>query len=183
MKKLSKIDESVWADIHRRSNGENVRKEDDISNVRHMKPIDLGDYTTVLWADEDLKVYDEYWFNYIDAEKYLKDTGWRLPTRKEAEELFYIFNGDSFKREDTKYIFTIDDSSLIFEAKGFKYSDTEKIIYEKHYNCWTSTVSSAKNETHYKLSLEPHYGTIARFHSTYPFHDLNRLCVRPVKDK
>lgn len=28
MKKLSKIDESIWADIHKRSNGEIIRKED-----------------------------------------------------------------------------------------------------------------------------------------------------------
>ena len=29
MKKLSKINESIWSDIHKRSNGEKVRKEDD----------------------------------------------------------------------------------------------------------------------------------------------------------
>ena len=30
MKKLSKLDESIWADIHKRSNGSQIRKEDDI---------------------------------------------------------------------------------------------------------------------------------------------------------
>jgi hypothetical protein len=35
MKRLSKIDESVWADIHKRSNGSQERKEDDI-NVMDM---------------------------------------------------------------------------------------------------------------------------------------------------
>ena len=33
MKKLSKIDESVWADIYDRSTGETVRKEDDVQNM------------------------------------------------------------------------------------------------------------------------------------------------------
>jgi len=31
MKKLSDINESVWSDIHKRSNGEQIRKEDDVN--------------------------------------------------------------------------------------------------------------------------------------------------------
>lgn len=41
MKKLSNITESVWADIHRRSNGTQVRKEDDING---MDPDRFWDY-------------------------------------------------------------------------------------------------------------------------------------------
>ena len=41
MKKLSNIDESVWSDIHKRSNGTQTRKEDDIN---HMNRDEFFDY-------------------------------------------------------------------------------------------------------------------------------------------
>lgn len=41
MRKLSKITESVWSDIHRRSNGIQVKKEDD---VNHLDQDGLFDY-------------------------------------------------------------------------------------------------------------------------------------------
>ena len=181
MNKLSKIDESVWADMHRRSNGDIIRKEDEIGNLHKLEPVDMGG--SILWADRDFQIDGNFWFTYKDAEESLQGTDWRLPTREEAEELFYLFNSDHFSKEGVKYIFTNNDTSLVFINLGIKYGDNEKIIKPNDYHCWTSTISSPTNQTHYKLSLEPSGISSAKFYCSYPMHDYNGLCVRPVKDK
>ena len=63
MRKLSQIMESVWADIHKRSNGVQVRKEDDIN---HLDQDELFDYiqehyicTSYSFSNYHQPVYDD----------------------------------------------------------------------------------------------------------------------------
>ena len=52
MKKLSNINESTWGEMRQRSSGQIIRKEDDITNIKSLEPVDMG--VSVLWADRDL---------------------------------------------------------------------------------------------------------------------------------
>lgn len=80
MKRLSNIEESVWSDIHKRSNGGEIRKEDNPTNIKEIKPVDMG--VTVLWADRDLEWKDGgCYFNYNEASDIIKNSKWRIPTK------------------------------------------------------------------------------------------------------
>ena len=57
MKKLSKIDESVWADIHKRSNGTQTRKEDDVNNMNRDEFFDYLDEHYVYTSKENPEYY------------------------------------------------------------------------------------------------------------------------------
>lgn len=180
---MKRLSESIWSNINKRSEGTLDRQEDIIGNIKELKPIDLGG--SILWADRDFQIDGNFWFTYKDAVENLQGTDWRLPTREEAEELFYLFNSENFSKDGVKYIFTNNDSSLVFINLGIKYGDNEKIIKPNDYHSWTSTISSPTNQTHYKLSLESSgvSSSSAKFYCSYPMHDSNGLCVRPVKDK
>ena len=120
MKRLSKIDESAWGEMRKRSSGEVQRKEDIInSNVKDMKPVDLG--LSVLWADIDLVIDDEYEFTIDEIKDYAPD-GWRRPTRKEADELLtdaqWSNNWDSIcisHDKDKDRLYFISENKLKFE--------------------------------------------------------------------
>ena len=85
MKKLSNINESVWSNIHKRSNGSSERKEDMIkTNIKDMIPVDIG--VSVLWADRDLEINEEVDLTFDEIKNFEID-GWRLPMQNEADEL------------------------------------------------------------------------------------------------
>ena len=57
MKKLSEITESIWSDMQERGTGDTIKKEDQIiTNIKDMKPVDLGSDVPVYFADIDLEV-------------------------------------------------------------------------------------------------------------------------------
>jgi hypothetical protein len=60
MKKLSNIDESFWGDVHRRSRGDEIRKEDDINNYNLDAFYDyLNDHYWCNAAGHRIKKYPE----------------------------------------------------------------------------------------------------------------------------
>lgn len=191
MKKLSNINESVWADIHKRSNGVKVRKEDEIGNLSKLKPIDMGG--TVLWADDDLSLKDEddCYFTFDEVFELIKNSGWRLPTLEEVAELDDIYKKGSFWENDDRFVFDGFPHQLVFFKKGLIYtSASDKPIDKDYYYCWTSTLFPNNNR----------FANIFTFSDGKPCHTpLNdqhnvndsvtqdttngKLCVRLVKDK
>ena len=81
------LNESVWTDIHKRSNGAKERREDEIiTNINDITPVDVGNDIDVLWADRDLEINGE---TYLPAEQIVdfEMNGWRIPTLPEANDL------------------------------------------------------------------------------------------------
>lgn len=177
MKKLSNIDESVWADIHKRSNGSQDRKEDNLTNTTNLKkiiPIDL--HCSVLWADRDLEYNDgSYYFDFNEVNDILKKSEWRLPTQNEVTELF--INASIIKATTEECIIADDNKSvsLTFYKHGYQ-TDFNKVFDEETYCFWTSTKDHTDSDYHI-------FGCIKRYMSLYTSNDKNRLCVRLVKDK
>ena len=177
MRKLSKIDESIWSDIHKRSNGTQERKEDETTNIKDMIPVDMG--VTVLWADRDLETKDgSCYFDYNEVSNIIKNSKWRIPTKQESYELFQytgmIKNTDEVCIQEGKF----DNApQLIFDKKGFQYGDSDKIFQKSTYAMWTST-EAHEDEAYYMC-------VITRMNDNHftPMHYGNRLCVRLVKDR
>ena len=115
MKKLSKIIESVWSDMQERGTGDLEKKEDTIGNSNVLKPVDLGG--SVYWADKNLEVDGQVLFNFNDTIELIRNLrGWRLPTVKEASELY----GHNIYY-DPNYIYLDDDRKISFAKDGVGY--------------------------------------------------------------
>ena len=127
MKKLSKINESTWGEMRKRSSGEVERKEDIIGNIQSLKPIDMGG--SVLWADQNL-IYDgEEIFTYDEANDLIYNSEWRLPTLKEVAELV---DGHNIYY-DSKYVYIDNPKKISFKKCGCGYPtfiiDENKCFY------------------------------------------------------
>jgi uncharacterized protein (TIGR02145 family) len=177
MKKLSNITESLWTDIQRRSAGDNIRKEDDLTNIRELVPVDMG--VSVLWADRDLEWKDgNCYFDFNEVSNIIKKTKWRIPTKQESYELFryttMIKNTDEVCIQEGEFD---DKPQLIFDKKGYQYGDNDKVFQKSTYAMWTST-KAIEHEAYYM-------SVIARINDTHftSMHYGNRLCVRLVKDR
>jgi len=188
MKKLSKIDESVWGGMLDRSTGDTVRKEDDITNIKFLKPIDMGG--SVLWADEDLKIGDDYLFTFHEAFELIKNSEWRLPTLKEVAEL------DNFEVEiidhdgaDLYYEYIIygPSKTLNFNGRGLYYSDKVNIVTDTdYYFAWTSDLYN--NHQVHIITFDDDKLIHSKIDSTSIMDQVTndisgKLCVRLVKDK
>ena len=178
MKKLSNIlDESVWGGMLDRSTGDSIRKEDDLTNIRELVPVDMG--VSVLWADRDLERKDgNCYFDFNEASNIIKNSKWRIPTKQESYELFQyttmIKNTDEVCIQEGEFD---DKPQLIFDKKGYQYGDNDKVFQKSTYAMWTSTEASEPEA--YYMSV------VARLNDTHftSMHYGNRLCVRLVKDK
>ena len=104
------ITESVWSDIHKRSNGELERKEDKLNmNTHMMNPVDLGSDVPVYFADIDLEVNGENEFTWEEVLNFLPEiekTGWKLLCGpRGVQHLFYNgnqpprFNDDDYEKQ------------------------------------------------------------------------------------
>ena len=136
MKKLSKITESVWSDMQDRGIGDLEKKEDTIGNSNILKPVDLGG--SVYWADKDLVVDDQELFTFYDAVEVIRNLrGWRLPTRKEASELY----GHNMYY-DPNYVYLDDDRKISFKKAGAGYFNQNNMPYTldegRSFYGWTS---------------------------------------------
>ena len=178
------LTESFWGDVHKRSRGDEVRKEDEIGNLRSLKSVDMGG--SVLWADQNL-IYDgDEIFTFEDANNLISDSGWRLPTRKEVAEL----DGHNIYY-DTQYIYLDDDKKLSFKKCGCGYTpkagkpftlDENKAFYG-----WTSEpYQYSSNDIHvfildhFELAYSPEKETI---NNQVTQNAGTKCCVRLVKDK
>lgn len=110
---MKKLSESVWSDIHKRSNGEQLRKEDTYKfNIDELKEIDLGPQVPFYWADIDLKANGDTEFNRDTVDEMLpqiKKTGWRLPYGPFELKSFIksIIRYDCFTTEFKSYFYGI----------------------------------------------------------------------------
>ena len=143
---MKKLSESVWMEIHKHSNGDVERKEDD-TNIRRLKPVDLGG--SVLWADKDLVVRGNCLFTYDEVKAMIEDLNWRLPTRKEVAEL----EGHNMYY-DSNYVYLDDDLKISFTKAGVGYMDHRNQPYTldagKSFYGWTSELYRS-NSMHFFL--------------------------------
>lgn len=189
MKRLSKIDESVWSDMHKRSNGVSIRKEDETNNLHYLEPLDMGG--SILWADCDLALNDgDCYFTFDEVFELIKDSDWRLPTLEEVAELDDLYDKGLFSADDKAFYFQYEGNTLIFEKKGLVYTTAgNSPIDMDFYYGWTSTFYRNNNR----------YVNILTFDNDHPIHTLlnsndasdavtqdthnGKLCVRLVKNK
>lgn len=173
MKKLSNITESIWSDMEDRGTGDVIKNEDEcITNIKNLVPIDLGG--SVLWADRDLELQDEtVYFTFRDVAD-IKKGEWRLPTKKEANE---IFSKQNMKHKSNGDYVIMD--KLVFTPRGYV-SGMLNIKYDvgKYYS-WTSTPTNEEYSLRlYAITID---GTVT--HISTSMHSDNKICVRLVKDK
>ena len=171
------VNESVWNDIRKRGNGTDVKKEDELTNIRDIQPVDMG--VSVLWADRDLERKDkddDCFFEFDEANEIIKNTDWRIPTKDETYELFRY--AKELKNTDDVCIIRgdFDDGpELEFYKKGFKYANSDKLTWNNAHFSWTTTHTD-NSETYFM-------STIKEFQYFSPMHNRNKICVRLVKDK
>ena len=104
------VNESIWSNINKRSEGRIERKEDQlITNIKEIEPVDLGSDVPVYFADRDLEVNGEIEFTWDEVLGFIlqiEKTGWELPTGpKGMQYLFYFgnqpprFNDEDYKKK------------------------------------------------------------------------------------
>ena len=173
---MKKLSESIWSDMEDRGTEDVIKNEDEyITNIKNLVPVDLGG--SVLWADRDLELQDEtVYFTFKDVAD-IKKGEWRLPTKKEANEIFSQKNLTHKSNGD--YVIM---NKLIFTPRGYVagISDT-KYDVGKYYS-WTSTPTDEYGHSIgsrlYAITIN---GTVTHI-STSMYGD-NKICVRLVKDK
>lgn len=170
---MKKLSESIWMDIHKQSSGDIDRQEDDYTNIRLIKPVDMG--VSVLWSDRDLELQDgSYTFEYDDISNVIQKSKWRIPTKEEVSELFESANRiDQAFKTCTIY----GKSKIIFNKRVYvmpPFGSEEK----KHswaYSAWTS--DEAENNGHWGFDI---FETMSYKPITY---SKCKLSVRLVQDK
>ena len=169
------IGESIWSDIQDRSSGEIERKEDEIvSNIKELKPVDMG--VSVLWADRDLESVENVYFSFPDANKIIKNSGWRLPTFNEMLELNKNVIIYKNTLEEYRLCYYKTHGDLTFEKCGYQYADEDRILNTDSYYTWTSDTVKSGSEVYLTICIR-------KFITSVPMHYMNRCCVRLVKDK
>ncbi len=194
MKKLSNIKESIWSDMQDRSSGDTIRKEDDITNIKSLVPVDMGG--SVLWADNDLSLKNgDCYFSFDEVFELIKNSGWRLPTLEEVAELDVFSNIGKINPSEynDKYVIDGEDSSgsprqLVFFNKGFIHHLIKNRIIDKdkYYYGWTSDLydnTSAHIFTfdYFKIIHSPINNK--RVVDQVIQNKIDRCCIRLVKDK
>lgn len=189
VKDKKKVNESVWSDIHKRSNGDQIRKEDEFSNLKYLKPLDMGG--SVLWANNDIELKDgDSYFTFDEAFELVKNSGWRLPTLEEVAELDVLYNRGSYSSDSEAFYFKHNSNVLVFEKKGFIYlTASDKPIDIDFYYCWTSTLLKSNNRFAHILTFDNDHP----IHTPLNYTNINdtvaqditngKLCIRLVKDK
>ena len=164
MKKLSKLNESLWADVQNQASGNVIKKEDEFNP----EYIDFGPDTTVYWATELLEINGRRRFKFDEVKDFNKN-GWRLPTEKEVKQVDFDNRLEKMS--------THKDSTYLQFPEG---TITVKVQDPSCFHMWMWTKSGYENYT----SRADAYG-----YDYYKFEicDYNketaRLCVFLVKDK
>lgn len=168
-------------EIHKHSNGDVERKEDD-TNIRRLKPVDLGG--SVFWADKDLIVGGECLFTFKEANEIIEGLNWRLPTRKEVAEL----EGHNMYY-DSNYVYLDDDRKISFTKAGCGYMDHNNKPYSldegRSFYGWTSEVYRSNSMHDFivendSISYSPDN---ANDMTAICQNKTSRLCVKLVRDK
>ena len=193
LRKKDNVSESVWADIHKRSNGDAIRKEDEIGNLHKLKSIDMGG--SVYWADEDLKYDGKTHFLFDEIQELIQNSGWRLPTRKDIDEL----DRYCVLKSNKDYLYLTNKSQVLtFNRNGMIYNTSvshgnEVVTYLSEYWGWTSEEVSGGTTVHCFIITDNDviYTPLTNnsgnsWHSTMDIISTDRtakLCVRLVKNK
>ena len=180
---MRKLSESVWGDVRRRAEGQDIRKEDTIGNLAELKPVDMGG--SVLWANQELVVEGECLFTWDEANELIGGQAWRLPTKKEVAEL------DGINRYyDKEYIYFGDDRKLAFRKSGtafiFHGIETKLDEYKVFYG-WTSEPYEFSAKSIHALVIDDYnlsYSPLNKRISDQVTKDKDSKCsVRLVKNK
>lgn len=169
-KKVKKLKESIWSDMEDRGYGEATKKEDEIGNLKELKPVDIG--LSVLWADDDFKFPDQEKFTYHEVEEYIKDTEWRLPTSEEAWELINAEYDSHFEY----IIYKGNGNSITFNGQGYIEKGSDSVLGPSNYFCWTSTPVKLWSGMICLVASGMGRGVSEKSKD-------DRLCIRLVKDK
>lgn len=193
MKKLSKIDESAWGEMRRRSSGKSERKEDTfVFNIKDMKPVDLGKDFPVYWADIDLEANGEDRFNWEETENMIpqiEKTGWRLP--KGPNEIYNMFGKNIRKRDEYLHRFWNSGKGIIeSEETGEKLEFIADNPHCVSYWCTDDWVYRSpggrinfENERCFDVGLHSSYEGNFSLISTNNMERTRRIKIRLVKDK
>ena len=189
------VNESVWVDIHKRSNGIKTRKED-ATNIDSIKPVDIG--ASVLWADRDLEKQGEYLFAFDEIPP-INSKEWRLPTKEEIDELELKFFGEAVEvyhsehsyslqyiksnmkitLENGSLIYRDGDVELVFEARGSVFPGNTRADYVgRFYDGWGDDNTKDDRDD---CANSYHFGKES-FKSGLCLKN-GKNCVRLVKDK
>ena len=161
------IKESVWSDMHKRSNGEQERKEDSFNP----EYVDFGENTTVYWAKDALEIDGKNKFYFEDVENY-NNNGWRLPTVEEVSQINF---------QDCRRSWYRDDDGVGYHwiklKNGTLRIKTEESIYGFH--AWTKDRSEKWQNQAYDYG----YDNTTKFKIDFSNIHQTRLYVFLVKDK
>ena len=142
------VNESFWGDVHKRSRGDEIRKED----AYNPEYIDFGEDTTVYWAKHNFEIDGETRFTFDEVKDFNND-GWRLPTTEEVQQLQWKGAYTNFR-----------DNTIDFLARGPKESRGQYLKLTRNYTgkgsdgsigdmrnstltpLWTSTISGWNKE-------------------------------------
>ena len=134
MKKLSKIDESVWSDIHKRSNGETIRKED---GKKVHTCIDVDIYLQNVsdsYYEELIKEILNYNSRYVDYKVGIVNTRDKAYTTEEMKNIrafeapyTYLIHDGGHGTDLIAEFWTYD------EVKDFDLDDFEDRVLEEDY--------------------------------------------------
>ena len=164
MKKLSKIDESAWGDMRKRSSGEQIRKEDEFNP----EYIDFGEGTSVVWATEALEIEGEVKFSFEDVKNY-NNNGWRLPTVKEVQQI-------DFNRDNVRIYWVSGYNTLQFPEGKIKIHTDES---GRGFHMWTKDRHEKWNNDAYTYGYDNSY----TFNIDSTNIHINKCYVFLVKDK
>jgi len=151
---------------------------EDVKNQQELiKPVDLG--LSVYWSDQnwgqDNYNVDGTFYMYDEIDGILRDSGWRLPTKAEFEELIVLAPENNY-RQRKRYDMTFkseSDSSITLPTPGVM------VKGELHYKDEKGSYIGVNGDNVYALDI-----SIGRVQTRYASKDpVFRYLVRPVKDK
>lgn len=181
-----KMNESVWGNISKRADGTMERKEDLVGNLKLLKPIDIG--CSVLWADQDLEINSNYFFKFDEIQELIKNSGWRLPTIKDVDNL----HRHCTHKKYNNYFLECGKNSIMFNRNGMIYNTSvshgnEIVTYRSEYWGWTSEETGDGSTIHcFIITDNDILYTPLGTRSFGDYIDTDRtakLCVRLIKDK
>jgi hypothetical protein len=193
-KDIITVNESIWSDIHKRSNGETVRKEDEFrSNIKNMKPVDLSSDFPVYWADIDLEVNGDDRFDWEETQsmkEQIEKTGWRLP--KAPQEIYEMFGKNIKKRNEYLHRTWIPNQKGIItnEKTGEKLEFPTTNEYTESYWCdddWIYASNTGRvnfeNERCFDVGKYCAYEGIFSLIRMNNMEKTKKIKIRLVKDK
>lgn len=196
MKKLSKINESLWKpSINRAKSGE-LRGEDIIkTNIKEFKEIDLGDFCPFYIADINLEIEGEELISferYLECKDQIMKTGWRMPTSDEWKEkvMSHVTIVPNFNDEDFFLTWGASLHSKYNDKKVRLYdgmSRMMKIVYWLEYGEYEEEFYTKGKKTKYAPIFDMHlkgsYRPDVQWKQDFKEIDTHGIMIRLIKDK